>query len=404
MRVLLLNQFYPPDTAATGQLLADVARSMAADGHEVHVLCSRGAYSGGRLHRSPRVTAAGVRVHRVGALGLGRSDAARRLADWGSFCALAAPWTMLLPHPDVCCSLTTPPLIAAAGIGLKRLRGTRLVVWTMDLWPDVAEATGALKADGVLCRTLKQCARRVYGEADAVVSLGRTMTERLVGNGVPARKIRTVHNWAPGEAVRPLPWGGSYLSGLEGLDGRFVVMYAGNLGTPHEFGTILDAAYKLRSDSGILFLFVGSGSRRAAVQAETRRRGLANVRFADPVRFGRLSELLGSACVHLVSMREEVLGCLVPSKTYGIMAAARPGVLVGPRASEPARLFRASGGGFNVGPGDSNGLVAVLRRLRDRPGLAAQMGSAARSYYEANLGRDRSVGSIKAALTGNTAR
>lgn len=43
MRILLLNQFYPPDTAATGQLLADVARGLAASGHEVDVICSRGS-------------------------------------------------------------------------------------------------------------------------------------------------------------------------------------------------------------------------------------------------------------------------------------------------------------------------------------------------------------------------
>ena len=49
MRVLLLNQFYPPDTAATGQLLADVAAGLAAGGHEVHVVCSRGSYGGGRV-------------------------------------------------------------------------------------------------------------------------------------------------------------------------------------------------------------------------------------------------------------------------------------------------------------------------------------------------------------------
>ncbi len=47
MRILFLNQYYIPDVAATGQLLADVAEELAAQGHEAHVICSRRTYCGG---------------------------------------------------------------------------------------------------------------------------------------------------------------------------------------------------------------------------------------------------------------------------------------------------------------------------------------------------------------------
>jgi len=401
MRVLLLNQFYPPDTAATGQLLADVAAGLAERGHEVHVVCSRGSYGGGRV-TAARDEGDGVRVHRVGATARGRARAVDRLCDWTSYYALAARRSLGLGRFDVCLALTTPPFIGAVGAVLKRLRGTRLVLWTMDLWPDVAECLGSVRAGGALSRGLRRVACGLYERADAIVSLGETMTQRLQSHGVPGRKIRTVHNWVPAEAVRPLPWGRSYLEGAFGLDGRFVVMYSGNMGMGHEFDTILDAAERLRRDPTIRFVFVGTGRRRAEVMEAARRRRLGNVQFGQPQPLGRLSELLGSARVHLVSMREGLEGILVPSKIYGIMAAARPAVMVGSTRNEVARLLAESGGGFTVGTGRPAELAALIGSLRDQPDVARRMGQAAREYYECHLGRDRSVAAIVEVVCGSS--
>jgi len=45
MRILLLNQFFYPDSAATSQLLTDLARRLAAEGHSVRVICGRSSYA-----------------------------------------------------------------------------------------------------------------------------------------------------------------------------------------------------------------------------------------------------------------------------------------------------------------------------------------------------------------------
>jgi glycosyltransferase involved in cell wall biosynthesis len=404
LRILLLNQFFPPDTAATGQLLADVARGLSAGGHEVHVVCSRGGYSGGRADGAPLVGLDRVRVSRVGATARGRVRALDRLCDWGSYYALAAGQSLRLGRFDSCLALTTPPFIGLVGLMLKRLRRTRLVVWTMDLWPDVAEAAGTVKKGGMVAHRLRGLARHQYCHADAVVSLGSAMTGRLVRLGVPRGRIATVHNWVPSEGVRPLPWGRCHLDRLRYAAGRFVVMYSGNMGVAHEFDTILDAAEQLEGDDSVLLLFVGDGKRRGEVAREVAKRGLGNVRLEPRVPLGRLSELLGSAGVHLVSMREGMEGILVPSKVYGILAAGRPAVMVGSTQNEVADLVRDSGAGFVVGAGEAGKLAAAVRQLRDRPGLARRMGAAGRRYYERRLGRDRSVRAIVQAVTGADGR
>ncbi|HPC93809.1 MAG TPA: glycosyltransferase family 4 protein [Sedimentisphaerales bacterium] len=201
MRILLLNQFYKPDVAATGQLLADVGEALVARGHEVHVICSRRRYGGGSLTPAADEVLDGVHVHRVLTTGFGRRRLAGRAADYVSFYVSAAWRSLWLARPDVCLSLTTPPFIGLIGLMLGRLRGTRNVLWVMDLYPEIAAAYGLLRQRGRLCRLLGRINRRLYRNAEAVISLGEVMTQRLAAAGVEAGRLHTVHNWTPGEGV-----------------------------------------------------------------------------------------------------------------------------------------------------------------------------------------------------------
>jgi len=201
MRILFLNQYYVPDVAATGQLLADVAEELAAQGHEVHVVCSRRSYCGGTAVFRPNDIINGVYVHRVRATGFGRGRRFGRIIDYLSFYVLATWQTLRLAKIDVCVALTTPPFIALIGLVLRRLRGTKVVVWTMDVYPEVAVAFEVLGERSLLCRLLARVSRRIYRAAGAVISLGDVMTERLKEAGVPNDRIVVVHNWVPGELM-----------------------------------------------------------------------------------------------------------------------------------------------------------------------------------------------------------
>ena len=203
MRVLLLNQFYIPDVAATGQLLADVAEGLAGRGHEVHVICSRRRYGGGAEMFARNEVINGVHVHRVGATGFGRDRAVGRVLDYLSFYVLALRAALRLPRMDTCTALTTPPFIALVALLLQRLRGTKVVVWTMDVYPEVAVAFDVLPERSLLRHLLARVSRRVYQAAEAVISLGDVMTDRLIQAGAPQDRITVVHNWVPREAVGP---------------------------------------------------------------------------------------------------------------------------------------------------------------------------------------------------------
>lgn len=205
MRVLLLNQFYKPDTAATGQLLADVAERLIACGHDVDVICGGRRYDGDACRSGAVETIGGVRVHHVATTGFGRRRLAGRAIDYLSFYFGAAWRALTLPRPDVCLSLTTPPFIAVIGWLLSKLHGTPSVLWVMDVYPEIAVAYRVLSERSLLRRLLAGLSRRLYRNAAAVISLGEVMTQRLYEAGARAERLYTVHNWVPGEAAGPLP-------------------------------------------------------------------------------------------------------------------------------------------------------------------------------------------------------
>ena len=130
-------------------------------------------------------------------------------------------------------------------------------------------------------------------------------------------------------------------------------MYSGNLGLAHSFDEFLEAARRLRDRPDIVFLFVGDGPRKGEVQAARDSEGLTNIRLLDYVPRDWLHASLSLADVHLISMRPEMTGIVVPGKLYGAMAAGRPVVFVGPEHCESADTIRNAGCGFTLPTGDA---------------------------------------------------
>lgn len=350
-------------------------------------MCSRGGY-GGEAVRLPREELRdGVHIHRVAATGLGRKRMLHRLCDYVTFYSTGLARCLALPRMDVCVALTTPPFVATIGAACKKLRGTSLVLWAMDLYPEIPAAMGVLRPTSIEYQVLRGLASWTYRQADQVISLGDDMTGRLLANGVRSSRIATIPSWSPGEAVMPCPDAHTKFRDHYGINGHFVVMYSGNMGVVHEFTTILAAAQKLQHREDVRFLFVGGGTQRRWLVQEVRRRGLTNIRFCPYQPLDSLSESLGAADVHLISMKPTVEGLLVPSKLYGILAAGRPSVLVGPDQNEVARTLKLSRSGWVVPAGQAAQLADRIERLAARPGLTKAMGARARRHYETNCAR-----------------
>jgi glycosyltransferase involved in cell wall biosynthesis len=387
---LLVNQYYWPDGASTAQHLTDLAESLAAEGHEVHVLCAQGAYRKGDSATRPPAfeTRNGVQIHRVPATSLGRRNTLCRMSDYLSFYARAVARALRLPRFDVIVTLTTPPLIGLVGMILRRWKGTRHVYWSMDLHPDASLALGRMSRRNPVVAALAWLSDRVYRSADKVVVLGAYMADRIAAKGVRPERTVTIPVWSKQGEIYPLPRHEHALREALGLSDKFVAMYSGNLGLAHRFDEIIMAARQLKGATDIVFLFVGDGPRLAEVKAAAQAEDLPNVRFLDAFPRGQLHLSLTVADAHLISLRPEMSGIVVPGKLYGAMASGRPTLFIGPDHCESADTVRQAECGLTLRPGDTAGLVEALCRLAADPELAATMGRRGHSAFLAQFEKD----------------
>lgn len=383
--LLLVNQHYHPDVASTGQHLTDLAEFLAADGFSVEVLTGRAHYVDGVLRVPAREERNGVRIRRVRSTAFGRGSHAGRLADYATFCGhtLFRLLTRRRRYDGVI-FLTTPPLLSVLGWLGRALRGQRYAIWSMDLHPDAEVASGMLAADGLAARLLHWANNLGYRRADFIIDLGAYMKRRLVAKGVAPRRTHTVHIWSRREEIEPTSRAANPLIDELGLRDKFVVMYSGNAGIVHEFDAILAAMRALRDDRRIHFLFVGGGPQRARIERFAADHRLSNFAYRGYFPRERLRYSLSVGDAHLISLREPYVGLAVPGKLYGIMAAGRPTIFVGPARCETADAVREADCGVVIDPADGDAAAAIVRTLHEwavRPELRAGLGERARRTF-----------------------
>ena len=226
--------------------------------------------------------------------------------------------------------------------------------------------------------------------ADRIVSIGETMSTRLVPKGARWDRIVVIPNWVDPDEITPQPRDNAWAREHD-LVGRFVVMHSGNVGHAQDLETLVRAAVLLRDLDRLEIVVVGFGARHAAVAELANHLGATNVRFLPYQPREVLSESLGSADVHYLGLAEGLAGYVVPSRINGILAAGRPVIVSADVESESAQLVEAAGCGIAVAPGDPVALAEAIRRAYAGDLDLAALGAAGRSWVERNRNRGEAV-------------
>ncbi|MGI4830212.1 MAG: glycosyltransferase family 4 protein [Janthinobacterium lividum] len=362
--MLFINQFFWPDSSATSQQLTDLVSALVQRQIDVAVLCGEGGYAASAGRTAPL-----AEVHRVRALPFTRGRLGR-ICSYLSFYVSAFFKGIRIPKADVVISMTTPPLISLLGACIKLLRGSRHFIWEQDLYPEIAVDLQYLKAGGMTHRITGLLADLVRRHADGIIVLGPCMRDRLIARGVDPQKIHIAEHWASSIAITPLKRPGNAK--------ELVVLYSGNLGLAHDLETIEGALLNLRSDTRFRFLFAGTGGRRKDLADFCEKHSIQNVEFRPFVDRDKLSEGLAAGDIGLVTQREESCGAVVPSKAYGILAAGRPLLFIGPSTATPALLIDRYDCGWHIRCGDVQGATNLLLYLAAHPELVREAGTRAR--------------------------
>jgi colanic acid biosynthesis glycosyl transferase WcaI len=399
MRILLISLVYWPDKLGNGPLLTDLAQELARRGHEVTVV-------GGVPHygleqemreyrrRDRRVERhEGVLIRRALHHTNPRETSLGKVRTYLGF-SWRSLWVSLGAGACEVVVVPSPPItLGITGWLVGRRRRAPLVYICEDIFPDSYLALAELKRP-LVARLMSALARFVYLRSRRIICVTDTMRQTIHRYGVAPERVVTIYNWADTDEITPQPRDNALAQEL-GLVGRFVVLYAGNVGLSQRLDLLVECAAQMPE---ALFVIAGSGGARASLGQMVAERQLENVRFLSSVEREKLPLLLASCDVNLVPMvAGRALGCF-PSKIYTAMASQRAILAALDEGSDAQRLLEQTGAGLCVAPDDGAALLEALRKLQGDPQLVREMGKRGRQAIEEMRLRETSLAAYERVL------
>ena len=390
-RVLILNQYYIPDVAATGHLLHELAVELVQFGFEVEVLTGRPSYGPPSTWQDCplRETADGVKIRRFKVARFDKNFLPGRVINYLTFVVPMILSMIFKSRRDTVYLYTTnPPFLGVIGAFVRLFREHHYVTLLHDAHPQLGVWVGTFKRGSLIERSWSWLNRRKYNRSRETIVLCKA-AKQLVHETyeVPESHIHVIPNWADGEDLFPMEKGESAVAHEQGFLNDFVLLYSGNMGLYYEFETVLAAAELLR-DEPFRLVLVGGGGKKKWIEEEIERRGLTNTITLPYQPFEKLNESLNACDASLVTIAKGIEGISFPSKLYTSLAVGKPIVGLSESRSELREIVERNECGVWCELGDAEGLAAKLRGLIHDPALSARLGTNARSTFEHGYTRE----------------
>jgi hypothetical protein len=363
-RLIYLCDWLPPDFGAVGQYSLLFARERAARGEDV-VLAGLSSSTDSVEEEAPGTGR--LRVFRLRAPVYDRADLRTR-ALWTARTNLSLVWNLRreIRRADEILFTGSPPFLVHLLAPLSLLLRKPLTYRITDFHPECLMAERAQR--GKSSAALRLFYRWTVAQRRRVHRfevLGEDQRARLLEIGIRPERIVLKRDPSPVE----IPPGTEPLEAPAELSGRVLLLYSGNFGVAHDHETFLEGYRRHhREGSGRVGLWLNAtGARADRVEEILRREGLPFHR-GRPVPLELLPRLLVTPHAHLVTLRDEFVGYVLPSKIYGCIQSRRGLLYVGSPRSDvhllasrdlPPDRYR------RVDVGDGDGVARALEKIAD---------------------------------------
>ena len=395
----LVGEVYYPEEISTGYYLTCVAEGLAKE-RTVKVLTGQPKHMARGLKAAKREERNDVEIYRVWGTTLDKNVLVFRLINMLTIgLSVFLRSLRLFKKGDDVMVVTAPPSLPVTNALACLIKGARYTLLVQDSYPEILVAVGGTKPDSFFVNFVNFFNRWVYKHASKIIVMGRDMKElferKTAGLDVP---IVAIPNWADLDTIEPTSRDENLLLKELGIENKFVLMYAGNIGHPTDVETIIATAEMLADNDVFHFVFIGAGSKKGWIVSEKERRGLSNVTILDYRPRSEQNVFLNACDVGLVALIRGMWGTAMPSRTYNIMAAGKPVVALTDEGSELARVIDEDGIGWHIGPGNADQLRKLILEVYEYRSELAEMGQRARSAAEAKYSPTTAVAAYSDAL------
>ena len=377
--LLILTEHFQPSTGATAQLVTDLVDDLYQAGVNVRVLTSTPG-SPGQTYEILRFTSSGRSLIGI----FGKLIAGLRFFV-GSFF-----WLLLNARSNQSVFIVSnPPFIGLVGLLLYVIKRTPYVFLLQDVFPRSASLTGVLPAKGPIMWSWRKLMQLVLSQSKSTVVLSQSMLKRCEKDFGAQTSLVSISNWSVLTPVST-PKQDNPLAVAYGVANTFSVQYSGNFGRLHDILTLLECA-RLLAHQDIKLVVVGDGAKKTQILKYQKEYHLKNLSVFPYQTRKDLPHSLAACDVSIVSLIPGAEDTVAPSKFYGILASAKPVILIAAEDSELASQILSAGCGLVVGNGDVQGLVSAIMKLQGDPHLTRRMGQNSARLYEKSFGRSQSI-------------
>ncbi len=383
MRILIYSYNYYPEPIGIAPLMTELAEGLVNKGNSVRVITGMPNYPQREIYDEYKgkwyVTEEknGVTIQRCYLRIKSKPNLLDRLLLELSFVFTSLPLALHGWRPDVILLTVPPLLVCLPAIFIGWLYNCPVILNVQDILPEAAVRVGLLQNKWMI-RTLEYLEKFAYQTASAITVISEGMESNLQKKGVPTEKIACIPNWVDVNFIQSLPKENNPWRTTHQLDGKFVILYSGNIALTQGLETVIAAAATLRHIREIAFVIVGESKALKQLQQDCLAHGADNVLLIPLQPREQLPQMLAAADIGLIVQKRNVISFNMPSKIPLILASGRPIVASVPTTGNAARAIRSSGGGIVVKAESPDALATAVLDLYHHPTKAAKLGEKGR--------------------------
>jgi colanic acid biosynthesis glycosyl transferase WcaI len=373
MRILFISDNFPPEFNAPASRTYEHARYWVKWGHDVTILTCAPNFPDGKVFDGYKnkwkqtEIIDGIKVVRVKTYITANEGFLTRVFDYVSFMMSSIIFGIFQKKPDLIIATSPQFFAAVGGWALSTIRRVPFIFELRDLWPASILAVDAMQKS-FLIPAMERVELFLYQKAKLVIALTETFKTNLIDRGIPKNKIHVITNGVDSRIFSPQPKNSELIEQLQ-LSGKFILGYIGTLGMAQELESVIEAADKLKNNSDIHFLFVGSGAEKKSLMDMADEKKLSNVTFLPPQPRADIPKYWSICDVALIHLKDHpIFETVIPSKIFEAMAMGIPILLSSPEG-EASSIINNTDCGCWTKAGDTPQFCKAIKNIRINPGL-----------------------------------
>ncbi len=387
--------FYPEDTS-TGLYTTGLAEFLNENGYNVSVITGFPYYPQWEIREDYRKRSdyliedfKGIKIFRYRQFTPKNPSFLKRVKHIASFTSGSLKNIKKIKKSDLVIAIV--PFTSDIWLAHKLARKTKAKVWVhiQDFEFDAAFESGIIKnkiIEKVMRGILNFVEKRLLNKADIVSTISFSMMEKA------KKKTKTelfyFPNWIEDDFINPeKAKKHPYLE-----EDKFNILYSGNIGAKQDWDRFLEFVNHFESREDINIVVVGDGAKKEWLVSKIKNK--KNVKYFPPVSYEELPDLLCSADLHILFQKESVVDTVMPSKLLGMMASAKPSLIVGNSKSEVAKIVNESKGGEFLEHPKMEEIESFVNKLINNRKLVEDYGKSAREYIVKNFSKEKVLGKL----------